>query len=194
MRNSNANLLCAAGLTASLTLPAGRVHCQEALHYSLAGEAAAEANRLQVENQAYTFKTGDLKVLVSPSVGFDWNDNVYLTKDNPQDDFILLPALTIGASYPITQKNLLQLDVTIGYDDYLKHHDLSQLLITSGSALSFDFYTGDFAFNVHDRFSYMQDSATQAAVANTGTVRHLPKHRWDLWNLGSAGRDSELGL
>jgi hypothetical protein len=169
VRRNNTHILLAAGLSASLTVPCASAHGQEALRYSLAGEAAAESKRLQMENLPYTIKTGDFRLLLSPSLEGDWNSNVYLSKDNPQDDYILRPALTLDASYPISQRNLLQLNVTAGYNKYFNHNDLSQWFVTSGSALSFDFYTGDFAFNVHDRFSYTQDSATEAAVANTGT-------------------------
>jgi len=150
-------------------VPPGETHAQEALRYSLAGTAVAEAKRLQLESRDFTFKTGDLRVLLTPSLALDWNDNVYLTKDAPKDDFIITPRLGIDASYPIGQRNLLQLNVSVGYEKYINHDDLSRWSVASGSALSFDFYTGDFAFNVHDRFSYTQDSATEAAVANTGT-------------------------
>jgi len=169
VRSIKAKFLCAAGVTASLTLRIGSAYAQEALRYSLAGEAAAESKRLQLQNQPYTFKTGDFRVLLTPSVGLDYNDNIRLVKNDPQDDFVIRPGLSIDASYPLTQRNLLQVDVTLGYDKYISHDELSHWRVSSGSALSFDFYTGDFAFNVHDRFSYTQDSATEAAVANTGT-------------------------
>ena len=49
---------------------------QEALTYSLAGQAAAEARRNQTQNQPYTVKSGDFRLLVTPSLGLDYNSNV----------------------------------------------------------------------------------------------------------------------
>jgi hypothetical protein len=151
------------------TLVSGPMQAQEALRTSMAGQAAAEARRIQNENLPYTIKTGDFRLLANASLEGDWNDNVYTSRENPQDDYILRPSLGLNASYPVTQNNLLQLNATFGYNQYLNHHDLSTWYLQSGSALSFDIYVKDFWINFHDFFSYVQDSSQEAAVANTGT-------------------------
>jgi len=51
---------------------------QEALQNSLAGEAAAGARTQQMQSTDYTFKDGDFQMLVLPSMGFEWNDNINL--------------------------------------------------------------------------------------------------------------------
>lgn len=140
---------------------------QEALQNSLAGEAAAEARQLHPESQPYTFKTGDFRLLVTPSFEMDWNDNVTLSKENALQDFILRPLLEIDGSYPISQRNLLRFSVGIGYDKYLEHNEFSAPRLVSGSELAFDTYIKDFWINVHDRFQYTQDPAEQASVAAT---------------------------
>src|SRR5208282_6548685 len=147
--------------------------------------AAAEARRLQPESLPYTVKEGDFRLLVTPSLELDWTDNVNLSKTNVQDDFILRPTVGLNASYPVTQNNLLQLNVTFGYNEYLDHDQLSTWYLQSGSALSFDIYVKDFWINLHDQFSYIQDSAQQAAVANTGSYGTLQNTAgvnttWDL--------------
>jgi hypothetical protein len=146
----------------------GHLVAQEALRYSIAGEATAMSKIVEVENQPFTFKFGDFRALLTPSFEADWNDNVYLSKNNPQDDFILTPLLRMDASYPLTDRNLLRINLGVGYNAYITHNDLSRLLLQSGSQISFDLYVKDFSINLHDQFSYVQDSATQAAVANTG--------------------------
>src|SRR5664280_362185 len=156
-------------LAASMLLMSRPASAQEALKNSLAGQAAAEARTLQQQAQPYTFKTGDFKLLVTPSLGLDWNDNVRLSKDNAEDDFILKPAVALNASYPLTAYNLLSLSVTFGYDKYFNHNDLSRWQVESGSEVSFDVYVKDLWINFHDRVSYSQDAATEAAVANTGS-------------------------
>src|SRR5664280_454844 len=155
-------------LAASMLLMSRRPIAQQALKISLAGQAAAEARTLQQQAQPYTFKTGDFKLLVTPSLGLDWNDNVYLSKDNAEDDFILSPTLALNASYPLTGYNLLNLSVAFGYDKYFNHNDLSRWNVQSGSEVSFDVYVLSLWINLHDRVSYSQDAATEAAVANTG--------------------------
>src|ERR1035441_9325852 len=49
---------------------------QEALRNSIAGDAAAEAMSHQQASGAYTVKSGDFRLLVSSSLGVDWNDNI----------------------------------------------------------------------------------------------------------------------
>jgi len=143
-------------------------NAQEALRYSLAGEAASESRRVRLEGMPYNLRAGDLRVYWVPSLSLDWNDNVQLTEGSQEDDFILRPNLTIAASYPLTQKNLLTLDVGLGYSHYFDHSELSRWYARSGSQIAFDFFVGDFAFNLHDRFSYTQDATLEPAVAGTG--------------------------
>jgi len=161
---------------------------QEAMRNSIAGDAAMEARKLQTEAMPYTIKSGDFRLLATPAVGLDWNDNILLTRDNAQDDFIVRPMLGLNASYPITQRQLLRLDVTVGYQKYIQHDSLSTWYLQSGSELSFDLSVKDFLFNFHDRFSRMQDSAQQAAVANTGSYGTMQNAAgvnatWDLQDL-----------
>jgi outer membrane protein assembly factor BamA len=156
-------------MTVSFFLMAISAPAQEALRNSMAGDAAAEARTLQMQNQNYTFKNGDFMMLLAPSLNLAWNDNVNLSDTNAEDDFIVSPTLGITSSYPLTQRNLLQLNVTVGYNDYINHSYLSTWYLQSGSELSFDIYIKDFWINLHDQFSYVQDSSQNANVANTGS-------------------------
>jgi hypothetical protein len=141
---------------------------QEALRTSLAGDAAAEARDLQQESQVYTIKSGDFRLLATPSLTLDWNSNINNAHTDALQDFILFPALGLDLSYPVTQRNMLRLNVTFGYQEYLEHSEYSTWYVQSGSALSYDIYVKDFWINLHDLFSYVQNSSQQAAVANTG--------------------------
>ena len=110
-----------------------RIHCT-------GGKAATVCWKRKSNPEDYTLKYGDFQVLISPSQGFRWNDNVNLSKTNPKDDYIVNPAVGIKASYPLSEHNLLSLDVTVGYDCYLLHPNLStfDLNSSSGTGLSFD--------------------------------------------------------
>lgn len=141
---------------------------QEALQSSLAGDAAAAARNLQLQSQPYTFKAGDFKLQVTPSLALNWNDNITLTKTNTESDFILSPRLALDGSYPVGAYNQFNLSVAFGYNKYLDHDQYSQWYLGSDSGLSFDSYVKDFWINVHDRFQLTQDPAAESAVAGTG--------------------------
>ncbi len=175
---------CLAAMLVSISAP---VMAQEALRHSLAGNAAAEAMRRNLENRPYTVKSGDFRLLLTPSLGLDYNDNINSSEDG-LDDFILKPKLQMQASMPVSQRNLLMLDIGIGYDYYFDHDDYSGLRLHSGSQISFDVFVKDFRFNFHDRFQYDQDSAGTADIANTGERAYFQNTigltvDWDLQDL-----------
>lgn len=179
----------------------GTASAQEALLNSLNGQSVAAAQAKSLQNQDYTFKYGDFRMLVSPYMSAQWNDNVHLSENNPVDDYILTPGVGINSTYPLTEQNVLFLDVTIGYERYLKHPNLSAFTInsTSRTGISFDIGIKTVTLNVHDWFSYTQDAAQSSAVANTqsgtyGTFQNTAglSATWDLNQVTlSAGYDHQ---
>jgi len=175
---------------------------QEALQNSLTGQAVAKTRDQQMQNPDYTFKAGDFRMLVSPYLSAEWNDNVRLSQANRIDDYIITPGIGITSSYQLTQRNVLFLDISIGYERYLKHPDLSSLTLNSASrtGLSFDIGIKDVTLNLHDWISYSQDSAQSSAVANTanyGTFENTIglSADWDLNQITlSAGYDHQTVL
>jgi hypothetical protein len=141
---------------------------QVGLSYDMADETAAQARSQQAQVTDYTFKSGDFRVLLSPSLSVSYNDNINCTESGKQGDVIILPTLGILMSYPLTKQNILQLDVTVGYNEYLNHSSLSSWYLSSGSALSYTFFIKDVMFNVHDQFSYVQNSSSNPQVSGTG--------------------------
>lgn len=154
-------------LAASIVLIAESAFAQDSLRSSLAGDAAAETARRQQDSQLYTWKIGNLRLLAVPSLEFDYNDNINLVQSGAQSDFILKPLLQLSGSYPLTQQNQLTFSAGVGYDEYLQHQQYSAFRVDSTSALLFDMYIKDFWIDFHDRFSYIQDPATQATLAGT---------------------------
>jgi hypothetical protein len=171
-------------------LAAATVPAQEAVRNVQAGDTAAAARTLQMDSAHspdYTFKDGDFQVLLQPSASLVWNDNIGLSHTNVMSDLILRPVVGLTASYPISQRNLLFIDISVGYDWYLQHSALSTLSLNSasGTGLSFDFGVKDFNFNIHDWISYIQDSAQTPNAANTanyGTFRNAAgiSGTWDM--------------
>ncbi len=152
---------------AVLALTSAEVSAQELFRTVVPRQTESQSRDLDLQNLPYTFKAGDFRLLVTPSVELDWVDNVNLSHNDALQDWIFRPLVQFDASYPISVRNLLQFKVGIGYDVYLDHSEFDALRLISGSEFSFDTYIGDFVINVHDRFNYIQDPAEEAAVAST---------------------------
>ena len=190
-------------LAVSLVAAGGVATAQEALRNARQMEPVSVARAPSPESQGYTVKAGDFRMLASTSLGLDWNDNISISSGNSsavggaKDDFILRPTLDLNGSYPLTQKNLLSLQLGLGYDKYFNHSELDRWRLTSGSGLSFDMLAGDFRFNFHDRVSYSQNSALEPAVANTAAYGSLNNTAglltvWDLADVvASLGYDHQ---
>lgn len=153
-------------LTTATLLPWAGVS-QEALQNLKNLDSGREQRRQQMAAADYAYKQGDFRLFATPSLGLDWNDNVRTSEHNKESDVILRPMLQLGVSYPLTQVNLLTVNLGVGYDKYIDNDDLSTWRINSGSELSFDIFVKDFTINLHDRISYQIDSSQEAAVANT---------------------------
>jgi hypothetical protein len=167
-----------------LLLAGGILRAQDAIRPSLAGEAAAEARRQQIDKIPYNLQVGPIKFRFSATMGVEYNDNVNLAEDgsavffsptgpiiittSPQSDVILRPQLNLDALWPITQLNTLRLDLGIGHAFYLDHsnYDTNNVLISPGSQLAFDIFVGDFRINLHDRFSLEQDPVAEIGLSN----------------------------
>ena len=190
------------GVALLILLTVCSVSAQEALQNSQTGAAVAAARDKSLKSEDYTFKNGDFRMLVTPSLSAQWNDNVNLSETNLLDDYIITPSVGIRSSYPVTERNVLFLDVTIGYSRYLNHPNLSTFNInsSSGSGLSFDIGIKDVTLNLHDWFSYTQDSAQNATVANTANYGIFENTTglsatWDLNQVTlSAGYDHQIVL
>ena len=172
-------------LAMATIMSAGLAPAQDALRFSLAGDAAAAARNLQQTPEAYTIKSGDFRLLASPSLTVDWNSNINDAHTGALEDFILWPTLGLDMSYPVTANNVLRLNGTFGYQEYLEHSDYSRWTAQSGSALSYDIYVKDFWINLHDLISCLENSSQQAAVANTGLFGYFQNTAgvnttWDL--------------
>jgi hypothetical protein len=141
---------------------------QDAVRPSLAGEEAAEARRQDIEHIPYNLVTGPIKYRISATLGFEYNDNINLSENSPEGDFIIHPLVTINALWPITQLNTLRLDIGLGYAFYLDHssQDTNGVLLSPGSQLALDVFVGDFRINFHDRFSLQQDPISELQLSN----------------------------
>lgn len=144
------------------------VHAQDAVRPSLAGEAASEARRQDIERIPYNLLVGPVRFRLSATMGVEYNDNINLSEVGEQQDVILRPQMNFDAIWPLTQLNTLRMDIGLGYAWYLDHSNANTngVLISPGSQLAFDIFVGDFRINIHDRPMLQQDPIAQLALSN----------------------------
>jgi putative beta-barrel porin BBP2 len=162
-------------------------YAQDAVRPSLAGEAASEARRQDIDRLPYNLMVGPVRFRVSATMGVEYNDNINYAEVNTQDDVILHPQLNLDGIWPVTQINTLTLNLGIGYSIYLDHSEdnTNGILISPASQVAFDIFVNDFRINIHDRPSLQQDPIAEPVLSgtqdygrfqNTGGVSVL----WDL--------------
>jgi len=155
------------------------------------------ANQSLEQPSDYTYKNGDFRLWVTPSLDLQWDDNVQISQGAQESDFITRPTLGLMTTYPVSQQNLIKLDVNAGYSLYATHDNLDSFYLQSGSGLSFDVFIKDVQINLHDNFSYVQDSSQNSQVANTGSYGTFQNDAglsasWDLTRVVlSAGYDHQ---
>lgn len=154
------------GLLAVGLINAQSLSAQQALQELIALDTGRELRQKQVASENYTLKSGDFRLLATPSLGLSWNDNIDASSSGAESSFILQPLVQFAMTYPITDVNLLSLNLGLGYDEYFGHPENSGWVLNSGSALSFDVFVQDFVINLHDRVSYSQDTSQNPEVAN----------------------------
>jgi hypothetical protein len=141
---------------------------QEALNYSLAGDRAAQARRMALEHQRSNLALGPVRLLLASSLGLEYNDNINVASQGELADVILKPEVGFSSSWPLTDRNALNLGLSLGYAAYLDHPEYSYAIIRPGSGLGFDLYVEDFVIDIHDQFHYTEDPVSQGAVSNQG--------------------------
>ena len=157
------------GLFVATTLVAFTgIRAQDAVRPSLAGQQASDARQQDVSRIPYNLLLGPVRFRVGASVSGEYNDNIRYSENNEQDDFIITPALSLDAIWPVTQLNTLRLDLGISYAFYIDHphDDTNGILIAPKSQIAFDIFVGDFRISIHDRMQLQQDPIAEGALSN----------------------------
>lgn len=150
---------------ALVALRAASAIAQEALRESLAGESAAAARKQAIENQPANVLIGPVSLLLGANLELELNDNINLSDAARQRDLIIRPAFNVISSLPVSELNAVYTSLDIGYAKYIHFSRYDRVLIAPGSELGFDFYAGDFHFNLHDRLSFTENPIAQPALS-----------------------------
>src|SRR5919206_5027167 len=97
VRAHSSKHLLAAALLIGLSCGPLLLRAQDAVRPSLAGEAAAEARRQDVDRIPYNLLVGPVRFRVAATVGVEYNDNINFADKNEQDDVIVRPNVNIDA-------------------------------------------------------------------------------------------------
>lgn len=117
----------------------------------------------------YNLKWGDLTGRLTATAVAEFNDNINLSQNNPVADISFGPEIGFGFLYPISDRNVLQLDVGVGYRWYLNSPDVSSITVSprSSSRLDYYLYFEEGRVNFHDIF-YVQISPVDIAALGPG--------------------------
>jgi hypothetical protein len=137
---------------------------------SLASEQAAAAQQTALTNNYYNIHVGPVYLRFQGEMGIELNDNANYSSTAPDEDMAFRPNLNLKADWPVTEQNTLALSMGAGYVEYIHDPALSHLNINSDSGLAFNVYSGDFLFNLHDRFSAV-DYQTQDPSVSASLIR-----------------------
>jgi len=120
------------------------------------------------ETERYNFAAGPLRFSIAAGVGMEWNDNVFLSENNRESDFIFRPTVDLDARWRISELNTLRFNVQASYAKYFNNSELDTdgVLVSPNSEIALTFFVGTIKFTVRDRFSYQEDTYQIAPISN----------------------------
>ena len=138
-------------------------------------DTAVEGDRLYETRQAAAkapirddqLRAGPVYLQASLAYSLEWNDNIYYTPTNTEDDFIHRPQLNLGATWPVSDDSRLTFGVGLGYQHYMDHSDLDRMILTPDSELAWDIKIKDLVLTLYDRAEYSQDVVSQGGLSGT---------------------------
>ena len=130
----------------------------------------------------YNLKWGNLTARLQGSVQAEYNDNINLSERNPRSDFVFGPYLGLGFLWPVSERNLLQFDIGLGYRAYLNNPSLNSIQISPDSRLSYQIRVLKALLTIHDQFSVEVDPLSRGELS--GVDNSLLNYRRFNNNLG----------
>lgn len=118
--------------------------------------------------EKYNIAFGPVRMSVAVGVGLEWNDNIALSQDNRESDFILRPLVNVDFMWPISDQNSLRFSIGASWAKYFDHpeFDSGGVLISPTSELAFTFQVAAFEITLRDRFSYQEEPYNYATLSN----------------------------
>jgi opacity protein-like surface antigen len=109
------------------------------------------------EEDLYNMALGPVRFNIAAGIGIEYNDNITLSEDDEQEDFILRPSLTIDGTWRLTEMNTLHIGVGVSYAKYFDHSEYDSFLISPSSEIALSIRVSEVTITLRDNFSYQQD-------------------------------------
>lgn len=113
------------------------------------------------EPRRYNLKWRHLMARFQASVSAEISDNIDLAGRNPEADVSFGPNIGVGLFWPITQVNMLQLDMGLGYHWFLDHPSIQTVSVAPASRLDYWIYFDEGRINFHDNFSVLVEPTSR---------------------------------
>lgn len=117
------------------------------------------------EPAKYNLKWGKLKGSFRATMTGEFNDNINLSEHGKVSDFYLGPLVGVGLFYPISHRNILSMDLGVGYRWYVENSNLSTVHITPDTHVDYRFWLKDVQVNVHDDFRVQIDPTSRPELS-----------------------------
>jgi hypothetical protein len=121
------------------------------------------------EPRDYNLKWGKLTGRLRGSAQVEFNDNINLSADG-KSDLSFAPMVGFGFLWPLSEKNVLEFDIGIGYRAYLEHPELNSVQISPDSRLTYQIRVLKAQVTIHDQFSIQVDPLSRPELSGSGTV------------------------
>lgn len=120
------------------------------------------------EEDKYNMAIGPVRMSVAVGVGLEWNDNINLSDDNRESDFILRPLVNLDVMWPISDLNTLRFSIGASWAKYFDHSELDSggLILSPNSEIALTLHVAAFEITLRDRFSYQEEPYTIAPLSN----------------------------
>lgn len=120
------------------------------------------------EDDRYNMAVGPVRMSVAVGAGVEWNDNIFLSDDDRESDFIFRPLVNVDFMWPFSEYNSLSFSVGASWAKYFDHGDLDSggLIISPTSNLTLSMQAGPLTITLRDRFSYQEEPYDIATLSN----------------------------
>lgn len=152
----------------ALLLGVAGAHGQEALRTALEADRSLDARQAPGAWPDEGFHAGPVRFEVGAAFSAEWNDNVNISENDPQQDFVLRPLANLRALWPITDSMRLNVGAGIGYTVYVDGTRENRLLLTPDSEIAFDVAIHDVVITVYNQIDYSDDLAAEGGLSDAG--------------------------
>ncbi len=150
----------------------------------------------QPPKKDYNLHWGPLTARLHGTMQAEFNDNINLVERNPASDVYFFPNFGIGMQWPISPKNILELNLGVGYRVYVDHAELNTFSISPDTRLMYQMRIGKVNVLLRDSFTLQVDPLTRPDISGSasGALLNFKRINNDIGAQGEWQARSDLTL